>query len=114
MKFSEEFRKQGRILAWDGDNVKATKFFGGADLGPSHFALHTRARLISIQKKARLLLSKASTTPTESKPMPMAWESMEDRTNLIRIRRLPIRRERPRHPESFISHSEIMGAKSEK
>jgi hypothetical protein len=30
MKFSEEFRKQGRILAWDGDNVEATKFFLGS------------------------------------------------------------------------------------
>jgi hypothetical protein len=65
------------------------------------------------QKKARLRLSIAETTPGGRIPAAMAWATIAVRTELTRISLLPMGRDRPRHPERRISLLDMMGAKSE-
>jgi hypothetical protein len=72
MQFSEEFGKESRVLGGDGEHPKATKLLRNTNVSPCHLALTRIACLFTGQKKARCLLSIASTTPGSKCLEPMA------------------------------------------
>jgi hypothetical protein len=111
--FGKEFGQERRVLGGDGENAETPFFFRNANIIPSDLALAAIAGFLLAQKKARLRLSIAKTTPGGRRPAAMAWATIAVRTELTRISLPPMGRDRPRHPERRISLLDMMGAKSE-